>query len=130
MTLHFLHIGKTGGTAIKYALRTAGWACWASEYKKKSAEMPETRYGHLILHRHFFGLQELEPEDYLFFSLRDPYHASLVASTAASERACRAGFASGMKSSAPPSSGSPPLRNWRSPSRAPIGRNEGRPSVR
>jgi hypothetical protein len=72
MTLHFIHVGRTGGTAIKRALRTAGWACWASEYEKKAPHMPETRYGHIILHRHSFRLFELELDDYVFFSLRDP----------------------------------------------------------
>jgi len=72
MTLHFVHIGKTGGSAIKYALRTSGWACGVHEYLQKAPELPETPYGHVVLHKHVFRLRELEPEDYVFFSLRDP----------------------------------------------------------
>ena len=59
MTLHFLHIGKTGGTAIKRAIRVAG--------------MPETPFGPLEVHQHRSSrLAEVPPEDYAFFFVRDP----------------------------------------------------------
>lgn len=59
MTLHFLHIGKTGGTAIKRALRVADW--------------PETPYGPLEVHRHHSSkLAEVPRGDFVFFCVRDP----------------------------------------------------------
>jgi hypothetical protein len=58
MTLHFLHVGKTGGTAIKQALKRSG--------------LPETPYGPIVLHRHRFRTREVPPGDYFFFCVRDP----------------------------------------------------------
>jgi hypothetical protein len=58
MTLHFLHVGKTGGTAIKRALRRSG--------------LPETPYGPIELHRHRFRMREVPPDDFFFFCVRDP----------------------------------------------------------
>jgi Sulfotransferase family len=58
MTLHFLHVGKTGGTAIKRALRKSG--------------LPETSYGPIELHRHRFRMPEVPPDDFFFFCIRDP----------------------------------------------------------
>lgn len=58
MTLHFVHVRKTGGTAIKHALRTRG--------------VIETPYGDLVLHRHAFGLRDIGSRDHAFFCVRDP----------------------------------------------------------
>jgi hypothetical protein len=58
VTLHFLHVGKTGGTALKQAFRRTG--------------MPETPYGPIKLHRHAFRLHELPPGDHVIFCVRDP----------------------------------------------------------
>jgi hypothetical protein len=58
MTLHFLHVGKTGGTAIKRALRRSG--------------LPETPYGPIELHLHRFRIRDVPPDDYFFFCVRDP----------------------------------------------------------
>ena len=58
MTVHFIHVGKTGGTAIKAALRRAGF--------------PQTPFGQLVVHRHRQRLVDLPREDYAFFCVRDP----------------------------------------------------------
>ena len=54
MPTHFLHIGKTGGTAVKHAL----------------APMAE-RHG-IVLHRHGTRLADLPRGERAFFFLRDP----------------------------------------------------------
>jgi hypothetical protein len=56
--VHFIHIGKTGGTAIKGALKAAG--------------RPKTRYGKPLLHPHRYRLADVPDEDYAFFVMRDP----------------------------------------------------------
>ena len=53
--IHFLHIGKTGGNAIKTAL----------------APFAEAR-GLILTHRHAVRLEDVPEEDQVFFSLRDP----------------------------------------------------------
>jgi Sulfotransferase family len=58
MTVHFLHVGKTGGTAVKRALRQAG--------------LPDTPYGPIELHRHRFRMQDVPPDDFVMFCVRDP----------------------------------------------------------
>lgn len=52
---HFLHVGKTGGTAIKVALRQVA---------------DETRFA-VRLHRHAMRMTDL-PEEPFFFAVRDP----------------------------------------------------------
>ena len=69
MTLHFIHIGKTGGTAIKRGLRKDKLAYWAADDPEKAFETP---YGRIQLHHHRFGLRDVPPEDHMFFCLRDP----------------------------------------------------------
>lgn len=54
--IHFLHIGKTGGTAVKSALRSASVA---AEYT-------------LELHPHFFTLMDVPSGDKVMFFVRDP----------------------------------------------------------
>ena len=69
MTVHFLHIGKTGGTAIKSALRDAGLAF----IKPKNAhKFPETPYGRIQVHNHNFRMDDVPPGDHVIFFLRDP----------------------------------------------------------
>jgi hypothetical protein len=59
MALHFIHVGKTGGTAIKRTLRQAG--------------LPETPFGPVEVHQgHRFRLRDIGPEDHAMFSVRDP----------------------------------------------------------
>lgn len=53
---HFLHLHKTGGTAIKHALRPA--------------ELVGTY--HLVLHRHHVSLADLPRGEPFFFAVRDP----------------------------------------------------------
>lgn len=52
--LHFLHIRKTGGTAVKHALATAN-----APFE-------------LLLHDHATRLRDIPPGDRVFFFLRDP----------------------------------------------------------
>jgi len=56
--LHFLHVGKTGGTAIKRAMRAGG--------------VRRTPYGRLVLHRHRFTLRDVPEDDFIVFCVRDP----------------------------------------------------------
>jgi hypothetical protein len=58
MPVHFIHISKTGGTAIKEAIRDAG--------------EPETRFGKIFLHPHPRLLDELPEDHHVFFTVRDP----------------------------------------------------------
>jgi hypothetical protein len=69
MTLHFLHIGKTGGTAVKRALGRAGRAYW---WEHDDTEVPPTPYGKIALHHHGVRLADLPAGDFAFFFLRDP----------------------------------------------------------
>lgn len=54
--VHFLHIGKTGGTAIKHAL----------------AEASKPPGLDLVLHGHDIALDVIDPGEPVIFSLRDP----------------------------------------------------------
>lgn len=58
MAVHFLHIGKTGGSAIKWALN--------------HADSTETPYGPIQLHRHSFKMREVPLTDRVIFFVRDP----------------------------------------------------------
>ena len=69
MTLHFIHIGKTGGTAIKRGLQSSKSAYWRDEDAHKVRETP---YGRIQLHRHRFRMRHVPPGDYVFFCVRDP----------------------------------------------------------
>jgi hypothetical protein len=55
-TVHVLHIGKTGGSAIKHALSQA----------------PENPSLQLILHSHDTALDAIDPAEPVVFSLREP----------------------------------------------------------
>lgn len=68
-TLHFMHIGKTGGTAVKIGLRRGGFAY---RHERRAPEVRETPFGKIRLHGHSFRLDQLPPDDYVFFFLRDP----------------------------------------------------------
>src|SRR4051812_2532382 len=69
VTLHFLHLGRTGGTAIQRTLRGAGFAYWKDEH---AAATPETPFGRIQLHRHRFRMRHVPSDDFVFFCLRDP----------------------------------------------------------
>jgi hypothetical protein len=69
MTLHFIHVGKTGGTAIKRALREQGAAYWN---EREAPNVRPTKYGPIQLHHHSYGLREVPADDYVFFCVRDP----------------------------------------------------------
>jgi Sulfotransferase family len=64
-----MHIGKTGGSAVKTALRRAGLAYW---HDYEAEDMPMTPYGRIRLEHHTFLLRDLPPDDYVFFCVRDP----------------------------------------------------------
>jgi Sulfotransferase family len=74
MNLHFIHVGKTGGTAIKEALREAGLAVEGPEsrYVQRATCVPSTPYGQIVLHNHPFKLRHVPADDFAFFFLRDP----------------------------------------------------------
>lgn len=55
-SIHFLHIGKTGGTAIKYALE----------------QYPATRRYAILLHPHSVRLCDIPKGEKVIFFLRDP----------------------------------------------------------
>ncbi len=61
--LHFLHIGKTGGTALKHAIGSAQAA--TSENKAR-------RPYFVHLHRHAIGLRDIPAGERFFFFVRDP----------------------------------------------------------
>lgn len=79
MTLHFVHVGKTGGTAIKRALRSKGLAYWDGDTEEFVAGVPETPYGRIQLHRHSFRITHVPEGDHVFFCLRDPVSRFLSA---------------------------------------------------
>lgn len=56
--LHFLHVRKTGGSAVKSALETLAGQ--------------RTKWGQLTLHRHAIGLRDIPKSDHCFFVVRDP----------------------------------------------------------
>lgn len=60
--VHFLHIGKTGGTAIKHAFLSA--------YKVNPIV---TKTQVIFLHKHVFTLKRIQKGEKIFFFLRDPY---------------------------------------------------------
>ena len=60
--VHFLHIGKTGGSAVKHALRSV--APLRPQY--------EQSFPALLLHRHSMRLCDIPPGEKFFFFVRDP----------------------------------------------------------
>jgi hypothetical protein len=64
-----IHTGKTGGSAIKRALRTSGYAYW---HEPDAAGTTPTPYGPVQLHNHRFPLSQVPPDHYAFFFMRDP----------------------------------------------------------
>jgi sulfotransferase famil protein len=69
VTVHFLHIPKTGGTAIKWALRHAGFGYWRPD---QADLVSETRHGPIWLHHHNVRLADVPPGEPVFFCVRDP----------------------------------------------------------
>ena len=55
--VHFLHLGKTGGSAVKYAI--------------ENCPNPHSRYV-VYLHPHETTLRDVPPQESFFFFLRDP----------------------------------------------------------
>lgn len=73
MAIHYVHIGKSGGTALKHAIREAGKAAIAGTDATFNKEVPwESPLGPVHLHGHGFKLKHLPDEDVAFFSIRDP----------------------------------------------------------
>ena len=69
MTLHFIHIGKTGGSAVKHVLKKSKHAHWPSQ---SGEGIHETPYGRIVLHPHKFHLKDVPEGDHAFFCMRDP----------------------------------------------------------
>lgn len=69
MTLHFVHVGKTGGTAIKQALLSHRLAY---RHERNAHKLPAGPYGRIHLHKHRFRLGDVPPGDFVFFCVRDP----------------------------------------------------------
>jgi hypothetical protein len=74
MAIHFVHIGKSGGTAIKFAIRQAGKeALGDAEPGRYFNKAPwQGPMGIVYLQGHAFKLKHVPDEDQAFFSVRDP----------------------------------------------------------
>lgn len=66
--VHFLHVGKTGGTAVKSAINEGGCAP-KHELGTESVCTPSHR---VLLHDHSASLKDVPEGDEFFFFLRDP----------------------------------------------------------
>lgn len=62
--IHFLHIGKTGGSAVKAAIKDSGFV-FLRKFLVKGNYL-------FILHKHDFTLSMVSKKEYVFFCLRDP----------------------------------------------------------
>ena len=69
-TLHFIHVGKTGGSALAGALVRAGYANWSTS--DPSRPLKDTPYGRIQLGGHHTRLWRIPQEDHIFFCVRDP----------------------------------------------------------
>ena len=69
-TLHFIHVGKTGGSVLAGALVRAGYANWASSDPDRPVK--DTRYGRINLGGHANRMPEVPADDHVMFCLRDP----------------------------------------------------------
>ena len=69
-TLHFIHVGKTGGSALAGALVRAGYANWPGG--DQSRPIAETPYGRIQFASHSMRRWTIPVEDHFFFCLRDP----------------------------------------------------------
>jgi hypothetical protein len=73
MAIHYVHIGKSGGTALKHAIREAGQAKVAQTGDTFDKEVPwDSPLGPVHLHGHGFKLKHVPDADVAFFSIRDP----------------------------------------------------------
>lgn len=63
MAVHFIHVSKAGGTAIRYALRKA---------RRASGGELVTPWGPVHWHRHSYRLCDVPKGDKAIFALRDP----------------------------------------------------------
>ena len=78
-TIHFLHIGKTGGSAIKEALKRGikEQDIYSKTKKLKDNTILEIKdlseqFDQIILHGHGTTLKEIPETDWFFFCIRDP----------------------------------------------------------
>ena len=63
MAVHFIHVSKSGGSALRYAIREA---------RKQSGGTLDSQWGPIWGHNHQFRLCDLEANDMAVFALRDP----------------------------------------------------------
>ena len=78
-TIHFLHIGKTGGSAIKEALKRG---IKEQEIYKKVNRLKDGRildikdlsgeFDQIVMHGHGTSLKDIPETDWFFFCIRDP----------------------------------------------------------
>lgn len=68
---HFIHLGKTGGTAIKHAI--APWSSRVTRTHERACERNADRGDYiLVLHPHHVTLRQVRMGEKVFFSIRDP----------------------------------------------------------
>lgn len=73
MAIHYLHIGKSGGTALKYAIRQVGMAAIEGTDAEFDKQAPwESPLGTVRLRPHRTTLTDIPHGDHAFFSVRDP----------------------------------------------------------
>ena len=70
VTVRFVHVGKTGGSPIKAALKKHRLAY---HHEEKAHKAPETPYGRIWIPKaHGMRLSKVPEGDYFFFCVRDP----------------------------------------------------------
>lgn len=78
-TIHFLHIGKTGGSAIKEAMKRGikEQEIYAKAKKLKDGRILDIKdlsgeFDQIVMHKHSTSLMEIPETDWFFFCIRDP----------------------------------------------------------
>jgi hypothetical protein len=63
MALHFIHVSKSGGSTLRYAIREA---------RKVNGGKLDSQWGPIWGHNHLFTMSDLEEGEMAVFALRDP----------------------------------------------------------
>lgn len=72
MAIHYVHIGKSGGTALKFAIRESARAALPAKARFNKRTPWESPLGTVHLEGHGFRLRDVPDDAYAFFSVRDP----------------------------------------------------------